>query len=69
MQGALAHWSIDLHQRYGPIVRIGPKHLAVDRSIGFRDILQHRPGKQEWAKVKGWYFPGGYLSLLGSGQR
>ncbi|KAM3509232.1 hypothetical protein MY11210_006415 [Beauveria gryllotalpidicola] len=39
-----------LHRKYGPIVRIGPNHLAVDGSIGWRDIYGHKTGKQEFDK-------------------
>ncbi|KAM3441679.1 hypothetical protein MY4824_001457 [Beauveria thailandica] len=39
-----------LHAKYGPIVRIGPNHLAVDGSIGWRDIYGHKTGKQEFDK-------------------
>ncbi|KAJ4155986.1 hypothetical protein LMH87_001203 [Akanthomyces muscarius] len=39
-----------LHRKYGPIVRIGPNHLAVDGAIGWREIYGHKTGKQEFNK-------------------
>lgn len=54
-----------LHEKYGPIVRIAPDHLAVDGSVGWPQIFQHRPGKAEWLKQPGFYFPNDHLSLIG----
>lgn len=63
--GTFVRESRKLHEKYGPIVRIGPDHLAVDGSIGWPQIFQHRPGKAEWPKQPGFYFPGDTLSLIG----
>lgn len=46
-------------------MRIAPDHLAVDGSIGWPQIFQHRPGKTEWPKQRGFYFPNDHLSLIG----
>lgn len=46
-------------------MRIAPDHLAVDGSIGWPQIFQHRPGKIEWPKQRGFYFPDDHLSLIG----
>lgn len=63
--GTFVRESLDLHRKYGPIVRIAPDHLAVDGAIGWPQIFQHRPGKAEWLKQPGWYFPGDTQSLIG----
>ncbi|POS69936.1 hypothetical protein DHEL01_v211671 [Diaporthe helianthi] len=65
VSGNLVRDSLDLHQKYGPIVRIAPDHLSVDGSIGWPQIFQHRPGKAEWSKVAGWYHPGDTQGLIG----
>ncbi|KAG8159072.1 hypothetical protein KVR01_010733 [Diaporthe batatas] len=56
---------VDLHRKYGPIVRVAPNHLAVDGSIGWPQIYQHRPGKAEWGKQPDFFFPGDNKSLIG----
>lgn len=38
------------HVKYGPIVRIGPNHLSIDGSIGWKDIYAHHAGKEEFRK-------------------
>lgn len=41
-----------LHQKYGPVVRIGPDHIAVDGSIGWPEVFGRRPaGKAEFQKL------------------
>lgn len=61
----MARETVDLHKRYGPIVRITPNSLAVDGGIGFPQVFQHRPGKPEWPKRPGFYHPHDELSLIG----
>lgn len=63
--GELPRETIALHAKYGPIVRISPNCLAVDGSIGFPEIFQHRPGKLEWPKQRGFYHDGDEMSLIG----
>lgn len=65
VSGTFTRESNDLHKKYGPIVRVAPDHLAVDGSIGWPQIFQHRPGKVEWPKKRGFYFPGDEMSLIG----
>ncbi|KAI3395888.1 hypothetical protein diail_673 [Diaporthe ilicicola] len=66
MSGSFTRESADLHRKYGPIVRVAPNHLAVDGSIGWPQIYQHRPGKPEWSKKTGWYFENDHLALIGA---
>lgn len=65
VSGQMARDTIALHKRYGPIMRIGPNSLAVDGSIGFPQIFQHRPGKLEWPKQRGFFHKGDEMSLIG----
>ncbi|KAI1814036.1 cytochrome P450 [Poronia punctata] len=56
-----------LHQKYGPIVRIAPNHLAMDGTVAWPDVYAHRSGgKQEFSRPPGLFFPGDHLSLLGA---
>lgn len=68
MSGSFTRESSDLHKKYGPIVRVAPEHLAVDGSIGWPQIFQHRPGKLEWPKQKGFYFEQDHKALIGAPQ-
>ncbi|KAM0083647.1 hypothetical protein ACKRZS_004151 [Fusarium odoratissimum] len=55
-----------LHRQYGPIVRIGPNHIAVDGSIGWPQVYGHQPGKAEFSKYPNFIFPGDGMSLIGA---
>lgn len=63
IQGNWVRKMVGLHRKYGPAVRIGPNHIALDGSIGW-PIYGHRSGdKQEFSKMKG-IFPGDQESLI-----
>lgn len=63
VSGTLTLESKTLYDKYGPIVRVAPDHLSVDGSIAWPQIFQHRPGKTEWPKQRGFYHPGDEASL------
>lgn len=44
-----------LHRKYGPVVRIGPDHLAVDGSIAWPQVFGHRKGRQEFWRLPNMY--------------
>ncbi|KAL1841239.1 hypothetical protein VTJ49DRAFT_7307 [Mycothermus thermophilus] len=44
MRGTLPFDMLDLHQRYGPIVRVAPDELAFADSRAWRDIMGHKIG-------------------------
>ncbi|KAH8837867.1 hypothetical protein MCOR02_001092 [Pyricularia oryzae] len=56
-RGTFAARTLDLHRRYGKIVRIAPDRLIVDGSVGWNDVFAHRPGGDatEFQKAKGTY--------------
>lgn len=56
----------ELHRKYGPIVRIGPNHLALDGSIGWPQVYSHRTGKPEFSKFPKFLFKEDEISLLGA---
>ncbi|KAJ6438805.1 Isotrichodermin C-15 hydroxylase [Purpureocillium lavendulum] len=44
-----------LHRKYGPAVRIGPDHIAVDGSIAWQEVFGYRKGRQEFLRVPNLY--------------
>ncbi|PHH78242.1 hypothetical protein CDD82_3154 [Ophiocordyceps australis] len=55
-----------LHAQYGPIVRIGPNHLAIEPSLAWTYVFANRPGKPEYPKHAAFYGPEGRYSLIGA---
>lgn len=54
-----------LHERYGPIVRIGPNHLSVDGTVGWEPLYgSGRGSKTECEKQKGFFAPFDKDSLI-----
>lgn len=59
--------AVELHRKYGPAVRIGPNHLALDGSIGWPEVFAHRPsGKAEYPKQPGFFFASGEHTIIGA---
>ncbi|KAL7629562.1 hypothetical protein AAE478_001083 [Parahypoxylon ruwenzoriense] len=56
MKGKLALRMVDLHEKYGPIVRIGPSELAFSDPQAWKEIYGHRlNGAPELPKYDGLY--------------
>lgn len=54
-----------LHRKYGPVVRIGPNHVAIDGAVGWPEVYAHRTkSKLEFPKPPKNYFPGDESSLI-----
>jgi cytochrome P450 len=53
-----------LHRKYGPVVRVGPDHLALDGSIGWPEVFGYRGDKKEFEKVPGYLFEGDTIGLI-----
>lgn len=64
-QGSMARDAAELHKKYGPIVRVAPNGLAVDGAIGFPQIYQHKAGKPEWPKRRGFFHAHDEDGLIG----
>ncbi|KAH7020684.1 cytochrome P450 [Macrophomina phaseolina] len=43
-RGDLVHWTHAQHQRYGPVVRLGPNQLSYISGRAFKEIYGHRTG-------------------------
>lgn len=49
---------LEVHEKYGPIARVGPNHLAVDGSIGWSEIYGHkRANHPEFGRIPGFFDP------------
>lgn len=46
---------LELHKRYGPVVRISPTELAFNSAQAFKDIYGVRPGHQSFSKDRSHY--------------
>lgn len=58
LKGTLPFDMLDLHRRYGEVVRIAPNELAFANSAAWRDIMGHRAhGADEFEKWDGFYRP------------
>lgn len=61
---AMKHWMSgdnlwtmkELHEKYGPVVRIAPNHLSFCTSTSWKDIHGHKPGRKPFLKGS-WYEP------------
>ncbi|KAK9425476.1 putative Isotrichodermin C-15 hydroxylase [Seiridium unicorne] len=55
VQGTLAKDVQQMHERYGPIVRISPDRLSIDGSIGWPDVFAPRGNAPEFEKTIEFY--------------
>ncbi|KAI1771516.1 putative cytochrome P450 [Hypoxylon cercidicola] len=56
---------VDLHRRYGPVVRVAPNELSFNTAQSFRDIYGFRPGHKTF--VKSTFYEGGNFASKGVG--
>lgn len=47
-----------LHRKYGPIVRVGPNHLALDGSVAWPEVFGHKGDEEEFEKIANYLFEG-----------
>ncbi|KAJ5381530.1 Cytochrome P450 [Penicillium cataractarum] len=57
MRGTLPFDMLELHKRYGDIVRIAPDELAFSHPDAWKDIMGHKKGEQELGKAAWFYQP------------
>jgi len=56
VRGELPFHAVELHKRYGPVVRISPDHLIYSNPQAWRDIYGHKKaGEEEFLKYEGFY--------------
>ncbi|KAL7793870.1 cytochrome P450 [Trichoderma ceciliae] len=53
-----------LHRKYGPIVRVGPDHLALDGSIAWPEVYGYKGDKEEFEKVPNFTFVGDTSAII-----
>lgn len=53
---------IELHKKYGPVVRIAPNELSFDTARSWKDIYGSRPGHLPFCKSE--FYDGGFFSGL-----
>ncbi|KAF6807631.1 cytochrome p450 [Colletotrichum sojae] len=71
LTGTLPYDMLDLHNRYGPVVRIAPDELAFHDSRAWKDIMGHRAqGGAEMDKSQKFYraVPGAPSDIVNSGR-
>jgi cytochrome P450 len=56
IRGELPFHAVELHKRYGPVVRISPDHIIYSSPQAWRDIYGHKKaGEEEFRKDEGFY--------------
>ncbi|RFU72210.1 hypothetical protein TARUN_10052 [Trichoderma arundinaceum] len=53
-----------LHRKYGPAVRVGPDHLALDGSIAWPEVFKFKKGGAEFGKVENYLFENDKLGII-----
>ncbi|KAI9159113.1 Cytochrome P450 monooxygenase astJ [Paramyrothecium foliicola] len=64
--GTFVRKTVGLHRQYGPVVRIGPNHVALDGSIGWPEVFGHKSGRPEFGKVKDFFGHDATDSIIGA---
>ncbi|KAJ5499291.1 Cytochrome P450 [Penicillium expansum] len=57
IRGTLPFDMLEMHKRYGDIVRIAPDELAFSHPDAWQDIMGHQKGKPEFSKADWFYRP------------
>ncbi|KAH6603743.1 cytochrome p450 3a17 [Trichoderma cornu-damae] len=63
VSGQIRHTIKKLHRKYGPIVRVGPDHLAIDGSIAWPEVFGLK-GEKEFEKVANFLFEGDTSGII-----
>lgn len=64
--GRISYWTKQLHDQYGPVVRLAPNEISYTTAEAWKDIYSHRLGHLFLPKYEGFYNPppGGVHSIL-----
>jgi cytochrome P450 len=69
VRGYSPQYMLELHNQYGPVVRVSPNELIFNRPQAFKDIYGHkRPGQKELRKDKKYVSGMGEPTMLFSDQ-
>ncbi|KAJ1324038.1 aspirochlorine biosynthesis cytochrome P450 monooxygenase [Microdochium nivale] len=62
----MSEQAVQLHRKYGPIVRVGPNRLIIDGSIAWSQVYNVRSttDNDEFAKIPGYVIPDDHLALI-----
>ncbi|KAB8302765.1 hypothetical protein EYC80_006112 [Monilinia laxa] len=55
LSGKLSFRTLELHKKYGEVVRIAPNELSYDSAQGWKDIYGHRVGRPQMEKSRPFY--------------
>ncbi|KAH8808674.1 toxin biosynthesis cytochrome P450 monooxygenase [Xylogone sp. PMI_703] len=66
LTGKLSYYVLNLHEKYGDVVRIGPNELSYNNAEAWKDIYGHRGGQGQLPKDPYFYTspPGGVHSII-----
>ncbi|KAH7024893.1 cytochrome P450 [Microdochium trichocladiopsis] len=64
----MSPYAIELHRKYGPVVRIGPNRVIVAGSVAWLQVYGVRgsSGVGEFGKTQGFLYPTDHMALLGA---
>jgi hypothetical protein len=55
LRGTLNEDMLQMHQKYGDVIRLGPNELSFSTEQAWKDIYMYRPGHKETKKDPTWY--------------
>lgn len=64
VRGTWHKQSLELHRRYGPVVRVGPNSLIMDGSIAWPQVYGRQPGGLEYSKLRLFFGPENAASII-----
>ncbi|KAK8014326.1 cytochrome p450 3a17 [Apiospora arundinis] len=64
IRGTFAKDLLQLHLKYGPIVRVSPDRLHLDGTVGYPDVYSRRHDQEEYAKIPETYGFGKHIGIM-----
>lgn len=66
IQATWIRQTVDMHHKYGPVVRVAPDLIAVEGSVAWPEVYHHRSGgRAEFRKIPNFFFPGDHITIIG----